>query len=48
MFLKDFLKKKDLKKSADNNKNMKNYPACKDFMILIIRLVICVQQVLIF
>ena len=30
VFLEDFLKKLIFRKSADDNKSMKNYPACKE------------------
>ena len=30
MFLKEFFEKLILKKSEDDNKSMKNYPACKE------------------
>ena len=35
VFLKEFFKKVDVeKKSADDNKSMKNYPVCKELSII--------------
>ena len=34
MFLKEFFEKFDFEKSADDNKIMENYPACKELKVL--------------